>query len=224
MPTISRHPSHAVSRLAAIAAAALMLAACGKDEVATPPATSAIATPVAPAGQVGQSGPQAQERAGSPSGGLPVRGTIETRLDGQVQRWDITTLADTTRMSAGMVTDLGMGLSVTLWGEASGQTPGASGTFKLDFGVPNLRSLDVKPQESQATWIVRRGISPPFWTSTNGIELVLTQAHFDGEKGRIEGRFKALLCLREKASLPPDTSNCKPVEGSFATDLEKEKF
>lgn len=213
------------SRLVWLLAVAAALAACGKNEsTAPPPASSSAPAPAALAEHIGQVDQQARTQPSGVAAGVQVRGTIETTLDGQAQRWDITTLADTTRMSAGMVTDTGMGLSVTLWGEASGQTPSATGTFKLDFGVPNFRSLDVKAQESQATWIVRRGIAPPFWTSTDGIELALTQAHFDGEKGRIEGSFKALLCLREKASLPPDTNNCKPVEGSFVTDLEKEKF
>lgn len=222
-----RHP------VAVLLSAALGLSACGKDETAAAPAPApasppaAAAAPTSVAAALDQAAQVDQHVKAQPTGvaaGQAVRGSITTTFDGQPQQWHITTLADTSRTSAGMVTDIGGPKEVTLWGQAASETPAATGSFKLDFSYSGELSATtpLQLQDAQATWIIGKGFMPPHWTSLDDLQITLTQAQFDGQQGRIEGEFSGQLCLREKTTQPVDETNCKPVQGRFASDLAPE--
>lgn len=217
-----------LTHLTLLAAATALLAACGQEQAQAPAAANAPTaggTLSETLNQVDQVNQRVKAQASGVAAGQPVRGSITTTFDGQEQQWNITTLADTSRTSAGMVTDNGPYKGLTLWGEASGKTPSATGSFQLELSYSGELSSATPMQNAQATWIVNKGFMPPHWTgSDEELSITLTQAQFDGQRGRIEGSFKGELCLREKASAPPDASNCKPVEGQFASDLEKEQL
>lgn len=209
------------SILTLLTSASLLLAACGKDEPRAPTA----AAPAAVAQQIAQIDQQVKQQPSGVAAGRTVRGTITTTIDGQAQRWDITTLADTSRTSAGMVTESGSYKSLTLWGEASGETPAATGSFQLNLGYSGELSGTTTFNSTEALWIVNKGFMPPHWIGRrDNVRITLTQAQFDGQKGRVEGSFSGLLCLREQVTTPPDENNCQSVEGTFASDLALEEL
>lgn len=154
--------------------------------------------------------------------GLPVRGSLQAVWEGEERQWNITTLADTSRMSAGMVSDEGFSLGVNLRGQT--HAPFES-SLVLEVSYPGKTiSLQATPSNSSLTLIPHAGIAPPHWNAQDDLVVTLTRAEYDGQSGRIEGTFSGTLCYRAGMYDPPDPGNCRPIEGRFASDLEREVF
>ena len=196
-------------------AAALLLAGCGdkpaasgnlsNEEIAAKAERVDAAIRKAPSG--------AESR-------LPVRGTIHGRFDGQDLQWNITTLDDTSRFSAGTFGDGFMPLVILRADAAPGQPEGRF-ALELTFEGQGGFKAGSPPYRPLATLIPHKGIFPPQWQG-DGMQVELTVARFDGQAGRVEGSFSGTLCYRADVAQNPDPSNCKPVEGRFASDLVAE--
>lgn len=155
------------------------------------------------------------------SRGLPVRGSISAEFDGQQRQWDITTLDDSTKFSAGTVAKdfVSGGNSVNLWGQAASRESGVM--LEMTFAA-NAFNAGANAIRVNATVIPHGGMMPPHWTAIDDPQVSLVHAEYDGQSGRIEGRFSGSLCYRAELYSAPDPANCKPIEGRFASDLARD--
>ena len=68
------------------------------------------------------------------------------------------------------------------------------------------------------------GMSGPFWTSEGAptpasVSFELLETAAAGEIGRTVGSFMAELCRKVTVTAEPDTSDCRPITGTFDTQL-----
>lgn len=200
----------APTRLLALAAA-LALAACGGEPSGSDPARD-LADEVERVDAVVRNTPTGTDS------GLPVRGSIQAQFDGEQRQWDITTLDVDSRWSAATYDDAYQVL-VGIRGDAAPGQP--EGRLALELGFDSAQGFRAgsAPDRALVSLIPHKGITPPLWAGRDDMQVTLDRAGFDGQTGRVEGRFSGTLCYRATLMDKPDPANCRPIEGSFATDL-----
>lgn len=206
---------HAAARPLLALAIALGLAACG-DEAADPATPrEELEANIERADASVRQAPTGTER------GLPVRGTVNAQFDGQARQWDITTLNEGTRFSAATYDDAYQ-LELNIRGESAAGQPDGRFVLELQFDGPQAFKAGATAPSVIASVIPHSGMSPPLWAGKDGMQLTLTRAEWDGHAGRVEGSFSGSLCYRATMMDKPDPGNCKPIEGTFATDLARQ--
>ncbi|WP_112321365.1 hypothetical protein [Oceanibium sediminis] len=69
------------------------------------------------------------------------------------------------------------------------------------------------------------GMSRPFWTSDQApgpAEISFETLDLNSDPGRAVGTFSAVLCMVEELYAEPDLDSCKPISGSFETNIALE--
>lgn len=193
-------------------AAALALAACGGERSGSDPAEDMEK-------QIERVDAQVRDAPTGADSGLPVRGSIHAQFDGQQRQWDITTLDDDTLWSAATYDD-SYQVNIGIRGDAAPGQP--EGRFMLELAFESAQGFRAGgAPEVIVSLIPHLGIMPPLWAGRDDgdIRVTLDRAEFDGQSGRVEGSFSGTLCYRATLTQNPDPTNCKPIEGRFATDL-----
>lgn len=83
--------------------------------------------------------------------------------------------------------------------------------------------LSLQPTAETTPLSVTISYIPPrpgkeFWTSDEAptpAQITFTTFETQGEEGRVAGTYQAELCRAESIGAEPDTSNCRPIEGTF---------
>lgn len=91
----------------------------------------------------------------------------------------------------------------------------------LDVYGPQAFKAGATAPSVIASVIPHSGMSPPLWARKDGMQRTLTRADWDGQGGRVEGSLSGSLCYRPSLMDKPDPGNCKPIEGTFATELAR---
>jgi hypothetical protein len=146
-------------------------------------------------------------------------GTISAEYDGTQHEWFTVTVkmndrtVGTATFSEGrMLTDVHM-----------------QGHPRPNFTTMDVISLDVSyrsPFEAGAAPMIMEvihmptGMKPPIWTSEHtGTPAVIAFDTLDTHSGHASGTFEATLCKVANLGADPDTSDCKPIKGTFDTGL-----
>lgn len=65
------------------------------------------------------------------------------------------------------------------------------------------------------------GMKGPYWISADAPEAAEADlvVEADGDRGRVSGTFRAMLCRQSDMSTPPDTNDCKTISGTVDSGL-----
>jgi hypothetical protein len=157
----------------------------------------------------------------TPARAQTVTGTVTATFDGEDLTWNTLRYGDTGDSESSAAFQGGLGMASlamqahrtdrpltedVLWVTLTwiGAKPGA--------GPASLVELEFFPSGSQGA----------YWTSDAAPQpatATVTQFALTDTAGRAEGTFAATLCRVEKLGADPDSTDCKPITGQFATDF-----
>jgi len=141
-------------------------------------------------------------------------GTLNAEFDGQVITQETILVTDDGETTAtAEVHQFGPITTISIYG-------GASDQLSLEMTYASRPDAQTAPLDLTISYF-QNGFRQ-FWTSeeaptTPDIRFITLE--IGEEEGRAEGSFEALLCRVDGFGAEPDTSDCKPIRGSFATRL-----
>lgn len=145
---------------------------------------------------------------------MEVIGTISAEFDGQSLTQETMRVTDDGETTAtAEVRRFGPMTTISIYTSASDQL-----SLELTFASPP--DPQTAPFDQTVSYF-QNGFRQ-FWVSEAAptpAAITFTTLEIGEDEGRAEGRFEALLCRVDGFGAEPDTSDCKPISGSFATDI-----